>query len=191
MRAELQASAQEEPGALRSRALDTAIGRLVITAHERGLTRLELRASGAWAPLEPGSKPVEEHLGRAERALREYFAGVRRDFLDLALAPQGTAFQLAVWRALLEIPYGETIAYRELARRAGSAAAVRAAGHANGRNPLPVLVPCHRAVGTDGSLTGFGLGLDVKAWLLAHEGATAPLRGAVTAKSRLQPLTAG
>ncbi len=100
--------------------------------------------------------------------LAEYCAGERRTF-DLPLAPAGTPWQRAVWEALLAIPYGETITYTELAARAGRPAAVRAAGAANGRNPIAILVPCHRVVGTGGGLTGYAGGLDAKAWLLAHE----------------------
>jgi methylated-DNA-[protein]-cysteine S-methyltransferase len=100
--------------------------------------------------------------------LDEYFAGERSEF-DLPLAPRGTPWQEAVWRALLEIPYGETITYTELAARAGRAGAARAAGAANGRNPIAIVIPCHRVVGTDGTLTGYAGGLDAKAWLLAHE----------------------
>jgi methylated-DNA-[protein]-cysteine S-methyltransferase len=100
--------------------------------------------------------------------LDAYFAGRRRDF-DVRLAPEGTPFQLRVWAALCEIPYGETISYAELARRIGNPNAVRAVGAANGRNPLPIVVPCHRVVGADGSLVGFGGGLDVKRALLDLE----------------------
>jgi methylated-DNA-[protein]-cysteine S-methyltransferase len=102
--------------------------------------------------------------------LAAYFAGERTDF-DLPLSPSGTPFQLSVWRALLSIPYGETISYRELARRIGNAKAVRAVGAANGRNPIPIIVPCHRVIGADGSLTGYGGGLPRKRLLLELEGA--------------------
>ena len=102
--------------------------------------------------------------------LDEYFAGARRKF-DLPLAPRGTPFQLKVWRELRKIPYGRTITYATLARRAGNEAACRAVGAANGRNPLPIVVPCHRVLGSDGSLTGFGGGIDAKRALLQLEGA--------------------
>lgn len=104
------------------------------------------------------------------RQLAEYFAGRRREF-DLPLAADGTAFQRAVWRVLATIPYGATISYAELARRIGNARASRAVGLANGANPLPIVVPCHRVIGSDGSLTGFGGGLELKRKLLALEGA--------------------
>lgn len=102
--------------------------------------------------------------------LDAYFSGTLRRF-DIPLAPRGTEFQLAVWEALTHIPYGETITYSDLAIRIGNPAAVRAVGAANGANPIPIVVPCHRVIGADGSLTGFGGGLDTKRWLLRHEGA--------------------
>jgi methylated-DNA-[protein]-cysteine S-methyltransferase len=101
--------------------------------------------------------------------LRAYFAGELRDF-DVALELAGTAFQREVWQALREIPYGETISYGELAARVGRPGASRAVGLANGRNPIAIIVPCHRVIGADGSLTGFGGGLARKRWLLEHEG---------------------
>ena len=111
------------------------------------------------------------------RAVREqfesYFAG-RLTVFDLPLAPQGTEFQQRVWRALRDIPYGETISYAELARRIGRPLAVRAVGAANGRNPISIIVPCHRVIGSDGSLTGFGGGIERKRWLLAHEASHVP-----------------
>jgi len=102
--------------------------------------------------------------------LDEYFSGTRRVF-RLRLAPGGTAFQLAVWEALRAIPYGQTVSYAELAGRLGNAAGARAVGLANGANPLPIIVPCHRVIGADGSLTGFGGGLYIKRALLSLEGA--------------------
>ena len=110
-----------------------------------------------------GSDPV---LEAAATQLAEYFAGDRRDF-DLPLAPTGTAFQQAVWRALRTIPFGTVRSYREIAGQIGQPSAVRAVGAANGRNPLPIVVPCHRVIGSDGSLTGFAGGLDTKRALLA------------------------
>lgn len=104
----------------------------------------------------------------ATRQLEEYFAGTRCDF-DLELAPEGTPFQLAVWRELRNIPYGETISYGALARRIGNPAASRAVGLANGANPIAIIVPCHRVIGANGKLTGFGGGLDIKERLLALE----------------------
>ena len=107
----------------------------------------------------------------ARRGLQAYFDGDLRAIDGVATATNGTAFQHAVWAALREIPVGSTISYGQLAARLGRATAVRAVGLANGANPTPVVVPCHRVIGADGSLTGFGGGLDRKRWLLAHEGA--------------------
>ncbi|MFO0675246.1 MAG: methylated-DNA--[protein]-cysteine S-methyltransferase [Polyangiaceae bacterium] len=100
--------------------------------------------------------------------LRAYFGGTRERF-DVPLAPEGTPFQNAVWSALVGVPFGETLSYSDLAGRVGRRAAVRAVGAANGRNPLSIVVPCHRIVGKDGTLTGYAGGVDRKAWLLAHE----------------------
>lgn len=112
------------------------------------------------------------------RQLDEYFAGERTEF-ELALAPEGTPFQLEVWEALTAIPYGETISYGELADRVGRPGAARAVGAANGQNPLPIVVPCHRVIGANGTLTGFGGGLDWKRCLLELEAGrpTLPVRG--------------
>ena len=101
--------------------------------------------------------------------LAEYFAGDRQDF-DLALAPVGTPFELAVWEALRRIPFGETRSYGEIAQEIGRPGAARAVGRANGANPIPIVVPCHRVIGSDGSLTGFGGGLAAKSRLLEIEG---------------------
>jgi len=101
--------------------------------------------------------------------LHEYFSGKRTAFA-LELAPRGTPFQREVWNALLDIPYGDTISYAELARRIGKPNAVRAVGAANGANPIPLIIPCHRVIGSNGTLTGYGGGIERKQWLLAHEG---------------------
>jgi methylated-DNA-[protein]-cysteine S-methyltransferase len=117
-----------------------------------------------------------ENSGRfvvEQQQLEEYFAGKRREF-DLVLAPTGTDFQRAVLAALQKIPYGRTCSYRDIAERIGRPKAVRAVGAANGRNPLPIVIPCHRVIGADGSLTGFGGGLAAKSWLLNHEGGLPP-----------------
>jgi len=116
----------------------------------------------------------DDVLVRAADQLAEYFAGARRVF-ELPLAPPGTAFQSQVWRALLKIPFGDTRSYGQLARTIRRPSASRAVGAANGSNPIAIIVPCHRVIGTSGSLTGYGGGLEMKRWLLAHE---AGLRGA-------------
>jgi methylated-DNA-[protein]-cysteine S-methyltransferase len=116
--------------------------------------------------MQDGTVPL---LSAAVRQLTEYFAGTRREF-DLPLRLQGTTFQTRVWRELSEIPYGQTWSYGQLAHRIEKPSASRAVGLANGRNPISILVPCHRVIGADGSLTGYGGGLERKRWLLAHEG---------------------
>jgi methylated-DNA-[protein]-cysteine S-methyltransferase len=113
-------------------------------------------------------RPDHPVLRAAAKQLADYFAGRRRGF-DLPLEFRGTDFQRRVWRALLDIPYGETRSYLDVARTLGNPAAVRAVGAANGRNPISIIAPCHRVIGASGDLTGFGGGMEAKAWLLAHE----------------------
>ena len=108
-----------------------------------------------------------ERTRQAAEQLHAYFAGRRRQF-ELPLAPQGTEFQRAAWQALAKIPYGETRSYAQQAAGLGRPAATRAVGAANGRNPLPIVLPCHRVIGANGALTGFGGGIEVKRWLLAR-----------------------
>lgn len=112
-------------------------------------------------------------LEATARQLTEYFAGTRRDF-DLPLAPHGTAFQQLVWRALLKIPFGATCSYGHIARAIRRPSASRAVGAANGKNPIAIIVPCHRVIGSSGDLTGYGGGLPTKRWLLAHEARYTP-----------------
>ena len=126
-------------------------------------------------PAPPGIRRRTDVLDQAAAQLAEYFAG-RRHVFALALAPRGTAFQRMVWDALLRIPYGETRGYGELARALGRPSASRAVGAANGRNPLAIIVPCHRLIGASGALTGYGGGLPAKRWLLDHERAGAARR---------------
>jgi methylated-DNA-[protein]-cysteine S-methyltransferase len=144
--------------------LDSPIGRLVLLADADGLHEIRLPNQPP-VPFAPGDNP---HLARAVEQLTEYFAGTRTTF-DLELAPEGTPFQREVWDALLAIPYGETCSYKAVAERIGKPAAVRAVGAANGRNPLPIVVPCHRVIGASGSLVGYGGGLDAKRVLLELE----------------------
>jgi methylated-DNA-[protein]-cysteine S-methyltransferase len=119
-------------------------------------------------PPAPDAIRDEARLSAAAAQLAEYFEGERRSF-DLTLAPTGTLFQTTVWRALLEIPFGRTLSYGELAHRIGRPGAARAVGVANARNPLAIVVPCHRVIGSNGTLTGYGGGVDRKAWLLDFE----------------------
>jgi methylated-DNA-[protein]-cysteine S-methyltransferase len=134
------------------------------------VVRLEFRPRGAGRAKPSGSAAGERLL----RQLAEYFRGERREF-DLPLAPQGTAFQQAVWRELVKVPFGHRTTYAEIAQRVGRPDAARAVGAANGANPIAVVIPCHRVVGSDGSLTGYGAGLPVKRWLLEHEAGARPL----------------
>jgi methylated-DNA-[protein]-cysteine S-methyltransferase len=154
---------------MRAATIDTPIGPLLATADEDdGLT-------GLWFDREPppGAEPAP--LTAVREQLAAYFAGGLRDGFDLPLAAAGTAWQRAVWDALVQIPYGQTVSYGQLAARLGRPHAARAVGAANGRNPLSVVVPCHRLVGATGALTGYGGGISRKEWLLRHEAAaTAP-----------------
>lgn len=158
-------------GAIAYRHVDSPVGRLLIAASDDALVaigfegnRHPVRRDDSW---HEGDNAV---LREAERQLREYFDGVRRRF-DLPLAPCGTPFQRRVWETLATIPYGATWSYRGLAQRIGKPDAIRAVGAANGRNPIPIVLPCHRVIGADGSLTGFGGGLPTKRFLLQLEGA--------------------
>jgi methylated-DNA-[protein]-cysteine S-methyltransferase len=127
------------------------------------------RHSTPQLPFDEGVENRDHPILRATaRQLGEYFAGTRREF-DLPLDFRGTDFQRQVWTTLLAIPFGETRSYLDVARVLGNPAAVRAVGAANGRNPISIIAPCHRVIGTSGDLTGFGGGLEAKAWLLAHE----------------------
>ena len=138
---------------------------LVLSAD--GNTLCEIRFGGD-APDSSEPEPDHPVLRETARQLRLYFAGNLRTF-ELPLNPIGTAFQQRVWQALREVPYGETRSYSEIAMRIGSTKAVRAVGAANGRNPIPIVIPCHRVIGLNGKLTGFGGGLPVKRFLLALE----------------------
>ena len=150
--------------------LESPIGRLLLTSDGSALTGLYMEPSRKAQSTEGWLQDVNvPPLAETVRQLTEYFAGTRREF-DLPLRLQGTAFQQRVWRELTAIPYGGTLSYGELAKRIDKPSASRAVGLANGRNPISILVPCHRVIGADGSLTGYGGGLDRKRWLLCHEG---------------------
>jgi methylated-DNA-[protein]-cysteine S-methyltransferase len=145
--------------------LDTPIGPLGLVASETGLSGVRFHAR---ALRNEGRSP---HIDHAAEQLDAYFAGGLTAF-DLPLDLVGTDFQVRCWRALATIPYGQTVSYGEQARRLGLGPdAARAVGSANGQNPIPVILPCHRVIGANGSLTGFGGGLDTKRFLLEHEGA--------------------
>jgi methylated-DNA-[protein]-cysteine S-methyltransferase len=146
--------------------VDSPIGRLSLYSDGEALTGLYLESREPPDEWRPGDHvPV---LTAAAQQLKEYFTGVRRDF-DLPLALHGTAFQCKVWEHLKDIPCGETWSYGQLARRIRQPTASRAVGLANGRNPISIVIPCHRVIGSDGSLTGYGGGLERKQWLLEHE----------------------
>ncbi|BFI95625.1 MAG: methylated-DNA--[protein]-cysteine S-methyltransferase [Rhodanobacter sp.] len=148
--------------------MPTPIGSLRLVADARGLREVWFESGKQHRPPDPHWSHDADRLAFARAQLEEYFAGARQVF-ELPLHPLGTPFQLDVWRALARIPYGTTVSYGEVARRIGQPQAVRAVGAANGRNPLPIVLPCHRVIGADGSLTGFGGGLPVKRFLLAME----------------------
>ena len=150
--------------------LDSPIGPLIAVV-DRGGRLVRVWFGDGWSGL--GLEAAARDAGRCARAtgqLGEYFARRRRTF-DLPIAPAGSDFQQAVWREVLRIPYGETRSYGEIAARVGGAAVARAVGLANGANPIPIVIPCHRVVGADGSLVGYGGGLPAKAALLRLEGA--------------------
>lgn len=149
-----------------SHVLDSPVGPLLLRARDGALVRL---AFAPGAEVDAGA-PDDPVLAGAATQLAAYFAGERESF-DLPLAPEGTDFQLAVWERLAAIPYGTTTTYGDIAEGLGGHAVCRAVGRANGSNPLAIVVPCHRVIGADGSLTGFGGGLEAKQWLLRHEGA--------------------
>ena len=148
--------------------IETDFATFAAWVDERGrLVRFNLSAKGA-AKVDATAVHDERAIARVRKQVEEYCAGKRKEF-DLELAPTGTEFQRAVWKALLEIPYGETRSYGEVARAIGQPNAARGVGSANHANPIGLIVPCHRVIGADGSLTGYGGGLPLKQALLAHE----------------------
>ena len=158
------------------------VGELLITANESAITGIYFpsrdrvpKDRAGWQE-DTGQGSAGAVLARARQQLTEYFAG-RRTTFALPLDPSGTEFQRRVWDALRTIPYGTTTSYSAIACGLGDPRATRAVGAANGQNPIPIVVPCHRVVGAKGELTGFGGGLDRKRWLLEHEGALMRLGG--------------
>ncbi len=146
--------------------ITTPIGILELRATDRALEEIHFNGKEIGArSCRPEASAI---LAKAAKQLQEYFDGRRRHF-DLPLEPRGTPFQRSVWRELQKIPYGETITYGEIAARLGKPAAVRAVGASNGCNPIPIVIPCHRVIGANGSLVGFGGGLDKKRYLLRLE----------------------
>lgn len=147
---------------------DSPIGQLLLSGTDDALEGLYFSTGSKARGADPAWHRHDAPFARVKQQLAEYFEGKRKVF-DLPLKPSGTPFQLAVLDALCEIPYGETCSYRDIAERVGNPKAVRAVGTANGRNPIALIIPCHRVIGADGSLTGFGGGLETKQALLVHE----------------------
>lgn len=156
--------------------LDTPFGRLQLAVDEDGvLTEVWLPNRSTLAvSREPFPRAAHDGMERAKIQLAEYAAGKRRAF-DLAMSPHGTPFEQRVWQRLLEIPFGATISYGAIANELGLVNGARAVGAANGSNPIPIVIPCHRVIGADGRLTGYGGGLPLKRALLEFEGAIPPL----------------
>jgi len=148
--------------------IESPVGRLLVVVDDEGLRQVVFAEGRSDVRPHPDWREDRRPLAEAVRQLRAYFEGRLRQF-DLPLAPEGTPFQQRVWRELLKIPYGETISYGELARRMGNPHGSRAVGLANGANPISIIIPCHRVIGSNGKLTGYGGGLKNKEWLLALE----------------------
>jgi methylated-DNA-[protein]-cysteine S-methyltransferase len=157
-----------EAGTMCCTTIESPVGPLLLAADDSGLRRLEFVNGRKPAQPDPRWHEDAQYLHEAILQLRAYFAGDLETF-DIPLAPEGTPFQLTVWKHLCDIPYGETISYGELARRVGNPNASRAVGLANGSNPIAIVVPCHRVIGSNGKLTGYGGGLPIKEKLLALE----------------------
>jgi methylated-DNA-[protein]-cysteine S-methyltransferase len=143
------------------------VGKLRLVADGKGLTRVDF---GDHMAPSAGICIETKILQQAKRELREYFAGEREEF-EVPLNPEGTKFQYQVWNELMKIPYGATMTYGEIARNMGNPDAMRAVGAANGRNPIAIIIPCHRVIGNNGNMIGYGGGIDRKLWLLKHEAA--------------------
>ena len=147
--------------------LDTPLGVLSISGSAQGIAAVRFCDD---MELPTAAAPIPDCLQACVQQLQEYFQGTRQSF-ELPLSPQGTAFQQQVWQALTAIPFGKTSTYLKVARAVSGEKAIRAVGAANGRNPLCIVVPCHRVIGSDGNLVGYAGGLWRKEWLLEHEGA--------------------
>jgi methylated-DNA-[protein]-cysteine S-methyltransferase len=150
--------------------IESPIGRMLVTRDEQGITGLDLPEGRHPRRVRPGWQRDDAAFEDVRTQLGEYFAGTRREF-DLPLHMIGAPFQRRVWETLCAIPYGETTSYGKIAAALGDPGSARAVGAANGQNPVPIIVPCHRVIGADGSLTGYGGGLPTKRWLLDHEAA--------------------
>ena len=145
--------------------IKTPLGTAKITGDEQGIASISILEEGTI------TKKIPKDLKEAVNQLQDYFNGKRTSF-DFKLNPQGTEFQQKVWNALLDIPFGKTVSYMDITKKLGDVKAIRAVASANGKNPLWIVIPCHRVIGTDGSLTGYAGGLWRKKWLLEHENPT-------------------
>ena len=156
--------------------IKTPLGTAKITGDENGIASISILEEGnPRTPLEQAeqiTKKIPANLKEAVLQLNDYFKGKRTDF-NFKLNPQGTEFQQRVWKSLLEIPFGKTVSYMDITKKLGDVKAIRAVASANGKNPLWIVIPCHRVIGTNGSLTGYAGGLWRKKWLLEHENPTA------------------
>lgn len=168
---------------MKTTTLETPIGMAIIEGNENGIGRISITEEGVAEDFpirvgavsksyshqtDPVQSEIPEELQEAVLQLKEYFSGTRTQF-SFKIAPEGTEFQQKVWRQLLKIPFGTTVSYLSLAKELGDVKAIRAVAAANGKNPLWIVVPCHRVIGTDGSLTGYAGGIWRKKWLLDHE----------------------
>jgi len=148
--------------------IESPVGPLLLAKDEEGVRQIRFHEGDRFEVPVDWTRS-DRALTDVVRQLDQYFNNKRTSF-DIPLAPEGTSFQKSVWTALLDIPFGRTVSYQDIANRLGRPGSVRAVGAANGANPIPIIIPCHRVIGSDGSLTGYGGGLDNKRWLLDHEG---------------------
>ena len=153
---------------LHCKVIDSPVGKLQLVASDRGLCAVNFAMGTNKIHTDAEQNDSDALLLRVEKQLAEYFAGKRKSF-DIRLDMRGTIFQLKAWQQLQKIPYGETISYGEQAKRVGDIKKARAVGMANGRNPISIIVPCHRVIGATGAMTGFGGGISTKEFLLKHE----------------------
>ncbi len=159
----------DSSGSTAARVVNSPIGELILVASARGIIRICFGECSDYAMVS-GDSPLQDHLNAAAMQLDEYFAGERRDF-HLPLDPAGTRFQQSVWQQVQLVALGQTATYGDIAGRIGNPAAARAVGSALGANPVPLIIPCHRVIGANSSLTGFSGGLEIKRLLLGHESA--------------------
>lgn len=163
---------------LSSAVMSSPVGKLALISSSRGLVAIEFSAKPPtrWNGLKVETDPEQPHICSAAAQLEDYFDGCRQKF-NLSLDLRGTPFQLAVWKSLSKIAFGTTISYAQEAALVGRPTAFRAVGNANGKNPIPIVLPCHRVVASDGTLGGYSAGLPKKKWLLAHEQETIAREG--------------